>query len=141
MFTSDDNDWTPYPGEQILPEEARPIIAAFERRFRVCTEGTHPRTPTWNTFDSSDSRLADRSAFSAFGAKAPVFLHFGGDKLRRTTAEEVCRYLEAQQPWEDWDLYVFDDSMNWCVALTHPQMDNQRLVIVAGTVPQRNRAP
>jgi hypothetical protein len=47
----------------------------------------------------------------------------------------VRGYLAALQPWEDEDLYVFDASVTWCIALTHPQMGNERLLIVAGTFP------
>jgi hypothetical protein len=137
MAKSDDSDWTPCPGELIPTEEARRIIAAFERRFRVCTEGTNPRTRTWNTFDSSDSRRADHEAFRAIGKDVPVFLYFERRELWRTTMGDVRSYLAALQPWEDVDLYVFDASMVWCIALTHPQMNNQRLVIVAGTLPSR----
>jgi hypothetical protein len=137
MSKSDDCDWTPCPGEVIPVEEAAPITAAFERRFRVCTEGRHPKVPTWVTFDALSSRRASLRVLKtrSIPDDAPVFLYFEGRELRRTKMGDVRRYVAALEPWEDWDLYVFDASLAWCIALTHPQMGNQRLVIVAGTLP------
>lgn len=139
MSESDGSDWTTPPGEAIPVEEAAIIIAAFERRFRVCTEGRHPKVPTWVTFDPPDSRPASFREFSSesLSDDVPVLLYFEGRELRRTRMGDVRGYLAALQPWEDEDLYVFDAGVTWCIAFTHPQMGDQRLTIVAGTLPPR----
>jgi hypothetical protein len=64
-----------------------------------------------------------------------VLLYFEGRELRRTTMGDARHYIAALKPWEDSDLYLFDTSMSWCIAITHPQLGNQRLVIVAGAFP------
>lgn len=137
MSESDDSDWTPYPGEAVPADEAAFLVAAFERRFRVCTKDRHAKVPTWVVFAPSDSRRADVRVLSSGSIPddAPVFLYQEGRTLRRTQLDDVRDYLAALMPWEDEDLYVFDASMTWCIALTHPQMGNERLVIVAGTFP------
>jgi hypothetical protein len=134
MPKSDDIEWTPFPGERVPQEETGPIVAAFERRFRVCTEGRDPQSRTWVTFDPSDSRRADRRAFKVIAKDIPVLLYFEGRHLWRCKMGYVRRYLTALQPWEDEDLYVFDASLTWCIAFTHLQTDG-RVVIVAGTFP------
>jgi hypothetical protein len=137
MSESNNGDWTPCPGEVVSGEEAQRLVSSFERRFRVHTEGRHPKVPTWVTFDAT-SRRADLRMFAStrIEDEAEVFLYFEGRELRRTTMREVRQYVAALEPWEDWDLYVFDARMEWCIAYTHPQMGNERLVIVAGTLAQ-----
>jgi hypothetical protein len=140
MRDIDDNEDSIAPGVIVPPEEAALLIAAFENRFRVHKEGRHPKTRTWVTFEPSNSRRMDRRAFGAVAKDAPVLLYFEGGELRRAQMDDVCHYLDDQQPWEDWDLYVFDASMTWCIALTHPQIGG-RLVIVAGMFPPRATPP
>ena len=139
MPKSDKTEWTPCPGDAVPADKASNIVAAFESRFRVNTSGRHPKVPTWVAFDPSASRRATPRAFQSrsIADEAEVFLWFEGRELRRTTMGDVRRYLAALEPWEDWDLYVFDPALSWSIALTHPQMGNQRLVIVAGTFPPR----
>jgi hypothetical protein len=133
---SNDGDWTPVPGEALSGEEAARIIASFEGRFRAVTEGKHPQIPTWVTFDSAASRRATVELFTSapIEADAEVFLYFERRQIWRTTMGDVRRYVAALEPWEDWDLYVFDASIDWCIAYTHPQMGNERLAIAAGTL-------
>lgn len=136
MSESEESNWTPVPGEVLSKEEAAPIIAAFERRFRINTQGKHPKVPTWVAFDTSESRRANPDAFESTSIPndTHVFLYFEGRELRRTKMADVRHYVASLEPWEDWDLYVFDARIAWCIALTHPQMGNERLVIVAGAV-------
>ena len=65
---------------------------------------------------------------------AEVYLYFEGRELRRTSMRNVRRYVAALEPREDRDVYVFDASMDWCIAYTHPQMGEERLLIVVGTL-------
>jgi len=134
---ADDDDWTPRPGEALPAEESAALQERFEGRFRVNTAGRHPKVPTWSTFDPADSRRAGPEALEALAAERGVLLLFAGSgrELRRTTMGEVRRYVAALEPWEDDDLYVLDDTMTWCLALTHAQMGNERLIIVAGAFP------
>jgi hypothetical protein len=137
MTEPNDSDWTPCPGELIPPSEAAALLVAFEARFRVDAQTKHRKVPTWVAFDPADSRKANLRVFdsASVGDDASVFLYFEGRELRRTTMRDVQQYVLALEPWEDWDLYVFDPNLTWCIAYTHPQMGNERLVIVTGTFP------
>ena len=33
--------------------------------------------------------------------------------------QEIIKYLSARQPWEDYDICLFDENMEWCIGLTH----------------------
>ena len=41
------------------------------------------------------------------------------DLLRIATPLEVLDYLKNKEPWEDYDICLFDDSLEWCVGITH----------------------
>lgn len=41
------------------------------------------------------------------------------DELRRSTFDELCNYLDSKEPWEDYDILVFDESFDWFVGFTH----------------------
>lgn len=37
----------------------------------------------------------------------------------RTTAPAALKFLKDREPWEDFDVCIFDDEISWCVAMTH----------------------
>ncbi len=41
------------------------------------------------------------------------------ETMIRTTAPAVLQFLKAREPWQDFDVCIFDDEISWCVALTH----------------------
>lgn len=36
-----------------------------------------------------------------------------------TTVDTLLSFLEKREPWQDFDMCIFDQEMTWCVALTH----------------------
>lgn len=36
-----------------------------------------------------------------------------------TNANTLLPFLEKREPWQDFDVCIFDQEMTWCVALTH----------------------
>lgn len=47
----------------------------------------------------------------------------------RTSAPAVLRFLKAREPWQDFDVCIFDDDISWCIALTHN--DEAKRVVLA----------
>ena len=41
------------------------------------------------------------------------------DVLRKATFGEVRRYIDVKEPWEDYDILVFDESFEWYLGFTH----------------------
>jgi len=136
-----DNDvgWTPDPGSVVPPGEAISIIENFIKSFRVDDLSRHPSTPTWCLLPSSARRTtlsALRQLKSAIASNKQVYFYFeGGRELRLTTVDEVSKFIHALQPWEGWDMYLFDATMKWCLAFTHRQMNNEMLVFQVGDLP------
>src|SRR5690606_12247491 len=53
-----------------------------------------------------------------------VFFMIGkGDEIRRCSGTAVAQFFANEQPCEDFDLYVFDESFTWCLASTHEMAD------------------
>lgn len=49
------------------------------------------------------------------------------NKLYLTYYSKICDYVENLEPWEEIDGYVFDESYEWIIAITHE--DNKSLII------------
>lgn len=47
-----------------------------------------------------------------------VFLENDGVMVS-TTVDALLLFLEKREPWQDFDMCIFDQGMTWCVALTH----------------------
>ena len=53
------------------------------------------------------------------GIQAVIVYMENYETMIRTTAPAVLQFLKAREPWQDFDVCIFDDEINWCVALTH----------------------
>ncbi|MDR6536757.1 hypothetical protein [Variovorax soli] len=53
------------------------------------------------------------------GIQAVIAYMENYDLMIRTTVPAVLKFLGAREPWQDFDVCIFDDEMNWCAALTH----------------------
>jgi len=131
------NDWTPLPGNLVANDVAEPIIKDFRSKYRIHTEGYPPNIPTWCTFPTShqvDENIFNHSQLQKQGNL--YFYHERGNELYITTLKEIQSYFSQRNPWEtNWDLYVFNASLAWCVAVTHELADGPA-VIVVGDFPQ-----
>lgn len=41
------------------------------------------------------------------------------DLMILAAAERVSRFLQQREPWQDFDVCIFDQEITWCAALTH----------------------
>lgn len=44
------------------------------------------------------------------------------NEVYNTTFEEVCKYVNELEPWEDIDAYIFDETFQWIFAITHEDL-------------------
>jgi hypothetical protein len=40
-------------------------------------------------------------------------------ELYLTTIKAMAHYLKSREPWEDYDICIFDSSFDWCLAISH----------------------
>lgn len=53
------------------------------------------------------------------GVKTVIVYMENYGTMIRTTAPTALQFLKAREPWQDFDVCIFDDEISWCVALTH----------------------
>ena len=46
-----------------------------------------------------------------------------------TSAERISRFLQEREPWQDFDMCIFNEDITWCAALTHN--DQMKYVSIA----------
>lgn len=127
-------NYIPMPGVLIAPTDASEIIAKFHNKYRINTEGKISNIPTWVTFpDEIPGRDVDQSILNhpMLLARENVYLYWEhAGELYRTTSNEVSDYFSLRPPWDDPDLYLFDDSLEWCIAFTHELMYGQATILM-----------
>ncbi|HEX2623341.1 MAG TPA: hypothetical protein VHL11_24440 [Phototrophicaceae bacterium] len=120
---------TPYPGQLLSDEEGLPIIDAFKAKYR--RPHPHPKIPAWVTFESGidvqvDEEIVDEAKFLNF--ERLYFYAERSKNIYEATPEQIQYFIIARHVWEENDdVYVFNDTMDWCIAFTH-----EEYVILAG---------
>jgi len=110
---------TPKPGKIISTDKATLLIetfrSAFEPYFDSSMEDTIPMAcrleGTSISEDLSEISIAnDSKAYSFFENTNELFL---------TSPKAMADYLQRREPWEDYDICIFDTSLKWCIAISH----------------------
>ena len=116
---------TPLPGEAIPDEQAAEIKKAFLAKFRVFAPGRVPNNiPTACLLNGRhDPSYLNETRFLN---RKSVFFYMDGSVLRRAKPAEIPQYLSKREPWEDYDICLFDETLSWCVGITH----NDHVIVV-----------
>ena len=106
------------PGQKIEQEEARSIIKEFKEHFRKISVGTPDNLPTACLLEGEE--VPDVFQGENFLNREELYLLFEYDNdLRKTSGAKIGFFVTNLQPWEDYDLCVFDATMRWCIGLSH----------------------
>jgi hypothetical protein len=63
----------------------------------------------------------------SLGNKPEVFVYFESIQLvKRSGLADVQKYLSNKEPWEDYDICVFDESFGWFIGYTHNELRSIR---------------
>lgn len=110
---------TQLPGDEVPQQEASQLVEKFIKRFRKCKVPETPsNVPTACVLDGRKDR--DYLVKPAFQRRNSVLFYLeSGRVLRRTTPAEAANYFAVREPWEDYDVCLFDESLEWCVGVTH----------------------
>ena len=113
------DDETPYPGTRADDQRARTVAEGFRSLFRnVLYEDMPENVPTACTLAGLDG--ADMIASDEFRHKERLLVLFENpDELYVASGEQIFSYVSNRNPWEDYDLCIFDEAMTWCVGVTH----------------------
>lgn len=110
---------TPLPGDEVPQQEASQLIERFIKQFRKCKA---PETPSNIPTACMLNGRKDREylALPRFqNRKCILFYLESAHLLRRTSPAAAANYFSLRAPWEDYDICLFDESMEWCVGVTH----------------------
>ncbi len=56
----------------------------------------------------------------SFEGSEKVFVYWDeGDSLRIDKIQNIIKFWENRNPWEDYDFCIFPESLDWCIGLTH----------------------
>lgn len=110
---------TPLPGLVVPDGIASGLLDAFIEKFRGIIPPEVPANlPTACVLKGRKD--PDYLRRAPFVSRTIVLVWFETAKrLHQATPDEILKYLADKQPWEDYDICLFDETLHWCVGLTH----------------------
>ena len=110
---------TPLPGRPVASDVAERVISDFLLRFRKTAASQSPSNiPTACVLRGRKFRdllippkLLEKHQILFFLESASI--------LNVVDPSAVVHYFEERKPWEDYDICLFDESLEWCIGITH----------------------
>ena len=95
-------------------------MASIIQIFRKQEIGVTPSNlPTACTLDGRKCDLAVfEESFLKQSQQAYVYFE-NTSELYKATPAQLVAYLSKKEPWEDYDICIFDSGMKWCIGVTH----------------------
>jgi hypothetical protein len=122
---------TTKPGVRCSKNEETHLVDAFLRKFRAQDLTYKQKVPSWTNFPKGTPVEVN------FLLKEPtklfetllVFFEFQRE-IWKASPDEIWRYLVNREPWEDFDLYIFPNTMDWCCVFTHELMNGIQSFVI-----------
>ncbi len=116
-------DGTSKPGVRVSHCVEEKLISKFRGRYRNQREDLSSNVPTWATFKRAIKVGEDILLNKLESQDTQLFVYFEYlDEVYIASIDEIRRFIRCRAPWEDYDLYIFPESLEWCIAFTHLQM-------------------
>ena len=130
------NQLTSFPGLLVPEETAEKILSDLKQHYRINTEDRPPHIPTWCVFPEGKSVEFSILETPIFLSKMAVYLYNeNSNKLYLSTPQAVKNYFQQRNPWEtDWDLYIFEQNLKWCIAITHELLNGSEAILAGELV-------
>lgn len=115
------SDITVQPGRLLDALVAKGIRSSVEEVFRPVT-----RISSLPTACLMEGRqIARVTEIEHKIGKEPVYMLFeSSGNVRESDLQGIQQYLDARNPWEEFDLLIFPLSLRWCIGVSH----NNRIV-------------
>ena len=128
------SDWTPLPGIQLPETTADNVIRQFKEKFYRPSSNKPQPGRIWLAFpENMPSQRSDDSILSSpafLGYRTVLFWIEGTNEVYQATPRQVAEHFAARNPWEDFDTYIFNESMEWCIVFTHNLMHGVAVIQV-----------
>ncbi|WP_156919344.1 hypothetical protein [Azovibrio restrictus] len=124
---------TQFPGERLASYDSADLANRFFKKFRIADAKNMART--WTVF--SPGLYVEEVGFDVlldpFVDEQPCLyissdIRDSGICIHKARASEIRDYFKNLPPWEDQDWYIFDSSLEWCIAVTHELIGGARSV-------------
>jgi|SRR5215211_75245 len=113
---------TPKPGVRLPEEIEQSVLSQFYTTFRRDISDQAPNVPTWSTFASPMRVEEDILSHAELTKHETLNVLFENQSaVYSANAQEIKNFFSHREPWEDYDIYIFPKSMDWCIAFTHQQ--------------------
>ncbi len=77
----------------------------------------------WNSFKEKPRSLPYADIGTVLPHDKEVFLFLEREKeLYRTNHLKILTFVENIEPWDNVDGYIFDETLQWVIALTHEEI-------------------
>jgi hypothetical protein len=128
---------TPLPGLALDEVERKRVREQFIAKF---VRSNERHLPFW--FSLPYWPIA-RDVFQSYEFCQLPDLYFmigNGTRIHRASGRAIAAFFASQKPWEGFMYYVFDDSLDWCLASTDELIwdyghDADFLVVKGGKLP------
>jgi len=134
------NWFTAVPGTVLSKEQQKPLVERFKQTF-VAPDQRH--LPFWFSFPMNPTQR-ELLLSPRLSDLPQLYLMLGrGIELHVVTGSQVREFFTKQDPNDNVDIYVFDDSFGWCVCSTDRSTPDARedapdfLIVAVGDVPWR----
>lgn len=104
----------------ILGKEKEDVLSRFKFNF-VDEEKLIDMKLLWNSFlrKANCYPYEKLKEYSIDKTKEIYFYEQRGDEMYITTMKDILIYVDNMEPWDEIDAYIFDENMDWVIALTH----------------------
>lgn len=108
-----------FNGSEIEENRAKGILENFKERY--VNESYPQRILFINHLNLIEKKIpTERIRELNISNELDLFMYHERLKVVYITKfEDVCKYVEQLEPWEDIDCLVFDEKLNWYIGITH----------------------
>jgi hypothetical protein len=113
------NEGTPKPGRTVPPDDAARLVETLRTKLvgKIDTSMA-ANVPLACRF--MGAQTPGLSLNARLNGEMEVFLYFENlNEVRKSTIASLAAYLSVKEPWEDYDICVFDDRFKWFIGVTH----------------------
>lgn len=110
-----------FDGVRIDDAEAEKILGEFRRRY---INDSYPERILYINHLKQHDREVPFNRIRDIRMPKDKVLYMYHERLKTlytTSFDQICTYVEQLEPWEDIDCLVFDEDMEWFLALTHDE--------------------
>lgn len=124
-------DSTEKPGVHLKADEENLVIENFLRRFRGQDLTYQHKVPSWTQFPKGTPVRVDFFSRQSIERYEHLFIFFEFQReVWRACPQDIQHYIVNREPWEDFDLYIFPNNMEWCCVFTHELMDGVQSFVI-----------